>query len=183
MLHCDKLARMRVAILSLLPLLALAGCGYGNARTAHAAQSAMVGMSSADLFACAGPPDKVTRLSPAAEIDSYDYKPTTSTGLGVTLPLSLGGLTLGSSGGACSAIMRVVNGHVTEVHYAGSTDEAVGQDGTCAPVVRGCMRQPEPTMKPLEQVYDQASAYHSPAVPPQPPAAEIVTQPALTTSP
>jgi hypothetical protein len=38
-------------------------------------------------------------------------------------------------------------------------------------------------MKPLEQVYDQASAYHSPAVPPQPPAAEIVTQPALATSP
>jgi hypothetical protein len=167
----------------LLSALPLAGCGYGDARTAHAAQTAMIGMSAADLMACAGPPDKVTRLSPASEIDSYDYKPPADPGLGVTLPLSLGGVTLGGGGGACSAMMRVVEGRVTEVHYAGSTDQAVGQDSTCAPVVRGCMRQPEATMRPVGQGYDGASAYHSPPVPPQPAAAELVTQPNLITQP
>ena len=153
----------------LLATLSLAGCGYGASRQAHEAQISMIGMTAADLTACAGPPAKTTKLNSRAEVDTYTYTPPTGSGFTLTLPLTLGGVAIGGSGQSCSANFRLVDNRVTEVHYTGPDDLDVGDDGVCAPVIRGCMRQPEASMQPVTgKDYDDSSAYTSPAVPRQP---------------
>jgi len=152
----------------LLATLSLAGCGYGASRQAHEAQISMIGMSSADLLSCAGPPVKSTKINEAAHVDTYTYSPATGNGFTLTLPLSLGGVALGGSGNGCIANVRVVNNKVSELHYTGADDQMIGNDAVCDPIFRGCMRQPEATMQPVTgQDYDTSSAFHSPAVPPQ----------------
>lgn len=163
---------MRRAAL-LLATLSLTGCGYGASRQAHEAQISMIGMTSADLMACAGPADKTTKLNDNARIDTYHYKPASSGGFTLTLPLTLGGVTIGGSGNACTTNVRLVNDRVTEVHYTGPDDLDIGSDGVCDPVIRGCMRQPEATMQPVTGAdYGHSSAFHSPPVPRQPPGAQ-----------
>ena len=158
----------------LLATLSLAGCGYSQSRMAHEAQISMIGMSSADLLACAGPPTSTTKISDVAEVRTYAYKPAGTGGLTVTLPLTLGAVAIGGGGIGCSAMMRVVDGKVTEVHYTGDDDLTIGNDGVCTPVIRGCMRQPEATMQPVTGTnYDHSSAYSSPPVPPQPADAQV----------
>ena len=170
----------------MLATLSLAGCGYGASRDAHLAQISMIGMSSADLLACAGPPAKSTKINDVAHVDTYTYNPAASNGLTLTLPLSLGGVALGGSGTGCIADVRVVHNNVTEVHYTGANDESIGQDGVCDPIFRGCLRQPEATMQPVNGTdYGKSSAFHSPAVPPQTSDAEQTetAAPATTTTP
>ena len=160
-------------IVLVLTSLSLAGCGYGASRQAHEAQISMIGMSSADLLSCAGPPAKSTTLNPVAYIDTYTYSPSNNNGFTLSLPLSLGGVALGGSGTGCTANVRVINNRVTEVHYTGADDLAVGEDGVCDPIFRGCMRQPEPTMQPVTGGnYSHSSAFVAPPVPRQPSAAE-----------
>jgi hypothetical protein len=157
----------------LLATLSLAGCGYGASRQAHEAQISMIGMTAADLTACAGPPAKTTKISGSAEVDTYTYTPAAGTGFTLTLPLTLGGITIGGAGSSCTANVRLVDKRVTEVHYTSADDLDIGEDGVCDPVVRGCMRQPEASMQPVGGTdYDESSAYHSPSVPPQPAGAQ-----------
>lgn len=166
-------------VLAVLPLLAISGCGYGQSRMAHEAQISMIGMSSNDLQACAGPADKITRLNDRTAIYTYIYKPSSTGGFNVQLPLSLGGISIGGSGTYCSANLRVVDNRVTELHYTGDNDKTIGDDGVCAPLIRGCMRQPEPTMQPVGSAnYDRSSAFHSPPVPVQPVISEYASPPA-----
>jgi hypothetical protein len=157
----------------LLATLSLASCGYGASRQAHEAQISMIGMTAADLTACAGPPAKTTKLNPSAEVDTYTYTPPAGSGFNLTLPLSLGGITVGGPGNSCITNVRLVDNRVTEIHYTGPDDLDLGDDGVCDPVIRGCMRQPEASMQPVTgKDYDESSAYTSPAVPPQPAGAQ-----------
>lgn len=159
------------------PLVLLTGCGYGASKSAHQAQFSMVGMSSNDLMACAGPPDKTLQLNPAAQILAYSVKPGVAGGLGLPIPF-LGSITLGGSGGTCMANVRVVDNRVTEVHYTGDDDKVVGSDGVCETIIRGCMREPEPTMAPVRGPGSgDISAFHSPPVPPQPLHAQYTAPP------
>ncbi|MCB8879885.1 hypothetical protein ACELLULO517_06540 [Acidisoma cellulosilytica] len=168
-----------------LATLALTGCGYGASRDAHLAQISMIGMSSADLLSCAGPAAKSTKINDVAHVDTYLYNPAATGGFNVTLPLTLGGVSLGGSGTGCIADVRVVHNKVTEVHYTGPNDMTIGSDGVCDPIFRGCLRQPEATMQPVNGTdYDHSSGFHSPAVPPQTSEAEdteTTTTPATTT--
>lgn len=152
----------------ILATLSLAGCGYSESRHAHLAQISMIGMSSADLLACAGPAAKSTKINDVAHVETYTYNPSATGGFNLTLPLSLGGVSLGGSGTGCIANVRIVNNKVTEVHYTGPDDMTIGGEGVCEPIFRGCLRQPEGTMQPVNGAdYDQSSAFHSPPVPPQ----------------
>jgi hypothetical protein len=161
----------RIALL--LATLSLASCGYGASRQAHEAQISMIGMTAADLTACAGPPAKTTKLNPSAEVDTYTFTPPAGAGFNLTLPLDLGGITIGGPGSSCITNVRLVDNRVTEVHYTGPDDLDIGNDGVCDPVIRGCMRQPEASMQPVTgKDYDDSSAYTPPAVPPQPPGAQ-----------
>jgi hypothetical protein len=158
----------------MLATLSLAGCGYGASRQAHEAQISMIGMTSADLIACAGPPAKTTKINGDAHVDTYTFAPPTGSGFTLTLPLTLGGVAIGGSGQSCTANFRLVGNRVTEVHYTGPDDLDIGNDGVCDPVIRGCMRQPEATMQPVKgRNYDASSGYDAPAVPPQSPQAQM----------
>jgi hypothetical protein len=153
----------------LLATLSLASCGYGASRQAHEAQTSMIGMTAADLVACAGPPAKTTKLNGDSEVDTYTYTPPAGAGFNLTLPLELGGVTIGGPGNSCITNFRLVDKRVTEVHYTGPDDLDIGNDGVCDPVIRGCMRQPEATMQPVTgKTYNDSSAFASPAVPKQP---------------
>jgi|GEM_PF-1451860 len=168
----------RGGVTLLLASVSLAGCGYGASRSAHQAQFSMVGMSSNDLQECAGPPDKIVQLNPKTQIFAYSVKPGVQGGLGLPIPL-LGTVTLGGSGGTCLANMRVVDNRVTEVHYTGDDDKPIGADGICEVIIRGCVRNPEPTERPTTGPDSGSiSAFHSPPVPPQPSGAEYTAPPA-----
>lgn len=162
---------------ALIGALLLSGCGYYASRQSHQAQFSMVGMGVNDLEACAGPPDKTTRIG-AAQIFTYDYKPAGTGGLTVTLPLELGGVALGGSGTYCRADFRLVDNKVTELHYTGDDDDTIGQDGVCAPLIRGCLRQFEPTETDPTHSWSRASAFSAPPVPAQPAAGEDPGTPA-----
>ncbi len=133
----------------------------------------MIGMTGNDLQACAGAPDKTVKLNASTQVFTYDSKPAGPGGLNLTMPLNLGGVTIGAGGSYCRANFRLVNNQVTELHYTGDDDPSIGHEGVCEPLIRGCMRQPEPTMHPADALTrDRSSAYHAPPVPPQPPDAE-----------
>ncbi|WP_428376535.1 hypothetical protein [Lichenicoccus sp.] len=134
-------------------------------------------MSANDVQACAGPPDKTVQLNPDTQLFSYVYKPSATGGLTVDLPLSLGGISLGGSGTYCSATLRLVDNKVTDLHFSGDNDKAVGEDGVCEPLIRGCLRQPEPTMQPAAAM-SKASGFHPPPEPAQPADAETSPPPA-----
>lgn len=149
----------------ILPLL-LAACGYADSRMAHQAQINMVGMSAADLQSCAGVPDKTTRLDARTQILMYSYKAESTGGVDVTLPVVGGGYTLGGSGSNCNATFRLVEGRVASLFYSGNNDRPNGTDGVCAPIVRGCLRRPQPSMIPLtEETIGRSSAHHQPPAP------------------
>ena len=157
----------------LLATLSLASCGYGASRQAHEAQISMIGMTGADLTSCAGPPAKTTKLNSRAEVDTYTYTPPAGAGFNLSLPLDLGGITIGGPGSSCITNVRLVDDRVTELHFTGPDDLEIGNDGVCDPVIRGCMRQPEASMQPVTgKDYGASSAYRSPALPPQPSAAQ-----------
>lgn len=61
----------------------------------------------------------------------------------VAVPLVGGGFTIGRSGSYCHAVMRVVDRKVVEVNFTGDNDDALGREGVCAPLVRGCLRAHE----------------------------------------
>ena len=170
-------------LLLLAPPLALGGCGYGASRTAHQAQFSMIGMSVNDLQACAGPADKTVPLNPQAEVMAYSVKPGVQGGLGLPIPL-LGTITIGGSGGTCFADVRVVDNRVSEVHYTGDDDKVIGTDGICDTLFRGCLREPEPTMRPVSgNGSGSISGFYSPPVPPQPIQAEYTAPPAPANKP
>ncbi len=65
----------RSLLLGTPPMPLLAGYGYGASRSVHQAEFSMIGMSSKDPQAFAGPPDRIVQLNPAARIFAYSDKP------------------------------------------------------------------------------------------------------------
>ncbi|UPG74159.1 hypothetical protein MVG78_08575 [Roseomonas gilardii subsp. gilardii] len=156
-----------LAILAWMPL--LGGCGYEASRLAHQAQINLIGMTAQDLQTCAGIPDKTQRLDERNELYAYHLRNASGGEISTTLPIIGGGVTIGSSGTFCTANFRLTDGRVSALVYAGDTDRGVGTDGVCAPIIRGCLRQPMPSMRPLDRDSIAASsAYHAPPVPPVP---------------
>jgi len=134
---------------------------------AHRAQFSMIGMTVNDLQACAGVPDKTQKLNDHTNVMQYVWKPAANGSFSIS-PLNLSTITFGGSGAECLAVFRVVDDRVTEVHYAGDDDETIGTDGVCSTLVRGCIRQPESTMKAVKGgIGSPVSAFSSPAIPPQ----------------
>jgi hypothetical protein len=134
-------------LMSLL-LLALATCGTPGSHVAEAGKQRLVGMNADDLQACAGIPTRSRTLSDGTELLSYEQKNADVGGLNVSLP-ALGAFNLGSSGSYCHALFRVWQGRVIGLNYTGDNDDVGGENGVCAPIVRGCLRQPVPARPPV----------------------------------
>lgn len=159
---------LRTALLT--PLLALTCCGYYESRTAHKGQLAVIGMTSEDLQACAGIPDKVSKLDDHVQIFQYTR--------GVNIPstndsslfplqtlVNLSQTTLGGAGKTCVASLRLVDGYVTDMHYSGDNNRMIGTDGVCATVVKGCLDSPVRSGKKVSDnlLFGPVSAFRTPS--------------------
>ncbi|MCO6416544.1 hypothetical protein JYK14_10260 [Siccirubricoccus sp. KC 17139] len=145
---------------ALLLCLALGGCSSKGAEIAREARASLIGMKVEDMQACVGIPERTAKLADGSELLSYKQTNSNVGGLDVTLPL-LGGFKVAGSGASCQAIFRVAQGRVIGLNYTGDSDDFVGTDGVCAPIVRGCLRYPEPAPVPT------------------PPAPRVVAQPGV----
>jgi hypothetical protein len=130
-----------------LLLLAMAGCTSPGARVAAEGKQRLVGMDVSDLQSCAGIPSRTAALEDGTTLLSYEQKNANTGGLTVDLPV-LGGFTAGNSGSYCHALFRVAQGRVIGLNYTGDNDDVGGENGVCAPIVRGCLRQPVPAVVP-----------------------------------
>jgi hypothetical protein len=131
----------------LLVLTLLAGCAPGGAEVSAAARQSLIGMKSDDLQACAGIPTRTKRLEDGSELLSYEQKNPNVGGLDLTLPM-VGGFSLAGSGSYCTALFRMAQGRVIGLNYTGDNDDRFGEEGVCAPIVRGCLRNPHPALVP-----------------------------------
>lgn len=110
---------------------------------AERGREAILGMNADSLKSCAGIPTRTEPLDSRTVLYSYENKYERTGGAQVTLPIIGGGFSLGGSGSYCHAIVRIVDGRVAAVNYAGDNDDMIGQEGICAPIFRGCLRAQE----------------------------------------
>ncbi|GAN63151.1 hypothetical protein AA0313_0858 [Acetobacter indonesiensis NRIC 0313] len=181
---------MNSRILGLLAVsslsLGLSGCGYFDSRAAHKAQVTMIGMTSYDLQACAGLPSATKQLNDTTQIFVYTgTQPQPSYGGSTLIPIGDIATTIaqlsGGGGTTCSAIIRLDNDRVSDVHYTGNNDEMIGTDGICSIITRGCAREPEGTMKRSSGgLFGPVSAFHPPKTPNQSTTATYSTQAGAT---
>ena len=159
----------RLLLLCLFLLLPLAGCSSPGAQVSAEARQALVGMRADDLQACAGIPTRTRQLSDGSELLSYEQRNANVGGLHLNVP-TLGEFALGSSGSYCHALFRVAEGRVIGLNYTGDNDDVVGREGVCAPIVRGCLRYPEPAWVPPPIVghFDTGAAVVPPDSKPEP---------------
>ena len=123
-----------------LALLAITACTPPH-EVARQGRQLVVGMDATTLKTCAGIPTRVERLDARTELYSCENKYERTGGLQITLPIIGGGIAAGGSGSYCHALVRVVDGRVAGVTYAGDNDDMIGREGVCAPIFRGCVRE------------------------------------------
>jgi hypothetical protein len=145
---------VRSCLWALIPLLAACETGTG---VVHDSRAVLTGMDAEELQACAGIPTRTKRLNERTELLSYEQKNENVGGLQVAMPL-LGGFKLAGSGSYCHAIFRIVDGRVAGLHFTGDNDDALGEEGVCAPIVRGCVRAHGPAAEPDDTGSAQASS-------------------------
>lgn len=168
-MKCRLLGLFAVASLSV----GLSGCGYFDSRAAHKAQVTMIGMTSYDLQACAGLPASTKQINDTTQIFIYSgTQPAPSYGGSTLIPVgdisTLVNVLGGGGGTGCTAVVRLDNDRVSDVHYTGNDDEMIGTDGVCSIITRGCARQPEGTMqRSAGGILGPVSAFHPPRTPQQ----------------
>jgi hypothetical protein len=123
-------------------LLATAACAPAY-YVAERGRESILSMDADTLKSCAGIPTRVEQLDARTALYSYENKYERTGGAQVTLPIIGGGFSLGGSGSYCHAIVRMVDGRVVAVNYAGDNDDMLGREGICAPIFRGCLRAQE----------------------------------------
>jgi hypothetical protein len=101
----------------------------------------VIGMEATSLQLCAGIPTRTAQIDRRTQLWSYENKYERTGGLEITLPIIGGGIAAGGSGSYCHALVRIVDGKVAGVTYAGDNDDFIGRDGVCAPIFRGCLRE------------------------------------------
>lgn len=132
---------MKVLVWMVLTFM-LAGCAVGDARIAHSAQQKLIGWSEVDLESCLGAPDQKATFGDI-DILTYYGNSTSSTGLTFGVPFLADIGVTGGGGGYCHATFRLKEGRVTEVRYSGETNATLAPDAYCAPIISGCLNQPE----------------------------------------
>jgi len=130
---------MTLSRLMPLLLLAMTTCTSPGARVAEQARHSLVGMDVDDLQSCAGIPTRTATLGDGTRLLSYEQKNGNVGGVNVNLPL-VGGFNLAGSGSYCHALFRIDGGRVASLNYTGDNDDVDGEEGVCAPLVRGCLR-------------------------------------------
>ncbi|RWP72294.1 MAG: hypothetical protein EOR09_21710 [Mesorhizobium sp.] len=113
--------------------------------TTAAARKEMIGLSEADVRMCAGFPSATADAGGSGQI--WTYQRTVQRGnLNVVIPtLAAGAIpTVGGSlnvnpGGYCNTQLRMVDGRVAEVAYAGDNNTPNNRDALCVSTVDACV--------------------------------------------
>jgi hypothetical protein len=165
-------SRLRRHCALLLTLMGVTACGYNDSRSAHKGQLAVIGMTSEDLQACAGIPDKTAQLDDHVQIFQYTRTiniPSTndSTLFPLQTVVNLTQTSMGGAGKTCIASIRLVDGRVTDMHYSGDNDRMIGSDGVCATLVKGCLTTPPASARSVSSnpIFGPVSAFHAPSLP------------------
>lgn len=114
-------------------------------KTVAASRSVMIGLSEADVRMCAGFPTMGTMIGATEKIWTYQrIYPRGTISVGAST-LALGptpGLT-GSTGmgtpGFCYTQIRFIDGHVSEIEFAGDNNTATSINGLCVSTVDRCV--------------------------------------------
>jgi hypothetical protein len=115
----------------------LADCDAVDSHTARQAQKEMVGMQRADVYGCAGLPNRSMPMG-GALYETWDYQPfTPDQSLSATVPL-IGGVGLGL-GGTCHATAIFQGETLTAMNYSGDTGGMLGHVAECASIVSHCL--------------------------------------------
>lgn len=121
-------------------LFALAACVGPRQSWVDATRVDMAGLDKTGLQMCAGFPNHSRPAGPGSEIWSYELRPRNQGGISVGAPvfgLFTGSVSL-SEAGTCKMQVRLVDGRVREVAFAGDKSRPQGHDLACAPLVEGC---------------------------------------------
>ncbi|MGX5801493.1 hypothetical protein ACWGS9_09640 [Bradyrhizobium sp. Arg314] len=113
--------------------------------TAAAARREMVGLSEADIRMCAGFPSATADVGSSGQI--WTYQRTVQRGnLNIVVPTlaigavpAVGGSVNVAPGGYCNTQIRMLNGHVAEVAYAGDNNLPNSRDALCVSTVDACV--------------------------------------------
>jgi len=140
--EAGRLTHRLVIAVSGVFLLAIGACSPAY-YIADRGREVVIGMDTATLKQCAGFPTRIEELNSRTTLYSYEIKYERSTGAEITFPIVGGGFKVGGSGSYCHAILRIVDGKVAAVNYAGDNDDFIGKEGICAPILRGCLREQE----------------------------------------
>jgi hypothetical protein len=142
-------------------LMALAGCGWQDARRARDSMSSpIIGMSVIDLVDTLGKPDIVQQTGPDTAILEYQHKDTSS---GFKLTVSLLGAIQAGGGGGCNLVLTFLrDGTVADVSFPGAYSNGLlsAPYEDCAPLVSEVLAHPSSTGVP--RAYD-AFVYFLPA--------------------
>ena len=127
-------------------LLAIGACTPTH-EVAIQGRQLVIGMDATTLKSCAGIPTRVEQLDPSTQLYSHENKYERTGGLEIILPIIGGGFAAGGSGSYCHALVRIGDGRVAGVTYAGDNDDMIGREGVRAPIFRGCVREQEQSRK------------------------------------
>lgn len=140
-------------LLAIAAFLLLSGCAIERAATANQARSDVVGMTKAEVLACAGIPSQTIKEG-STEIIAYQYQGevqvfSSSTGEATATRTSSNTVSASGSGFSsgralqrqCTANFVLEGGRVTKLNYSGRTGGLLTQGETCAFIVKNCVAQ------------------------------------------
>lgn len=123
-------------LFSALLVSACANTRQENADLAFFARTQLIGLSKAQILACAGKPERT-----AASGDKESFTFSTSSGE-TTLMLGAGGSAISSVRHSCEVTYVFRRGYVEDILYSGArTGGTLTPDDECAPIVRKCMNR------------------------------------------
>lgn len=113
--------------------------------TAAAARKEMIGLSEADVRMCAGFPTATADANKSGQI--WTYQRVVQRGnLNIVVPTlavgaipAVGGSLNVAPGGYCNTQIRMIDGHVAEVAYAGDNNLPNDRDALCVSTVDACV--------------------------------------------
>jgi hypothetical protein len=123
-----------------LAFLAITACTPAH-EVARQGRHLVIGVEATSMQLCAGIPTRTAQIDRRTQLGSYENQNERTGGLEITLPIIGGGIAAGGSGSYCHALVRIVDGKVAGVTYAGDNDDFIGKEGVCAPIFRGCLRE------------------------------------------
>lgn len=145
--HISSLAALSSALVVLVACNAADDTAVlaGEHATAQAARNEMVGLSEAQLRMCAGFPDASSDHGEDGKIWTY-RRSTNRNNMNLVVPASgfgiipaVGGSVSLSGGGYCHTQVRLADGRVAEVEFAGDSNRARSRNALCVTMVDSCV--------------------------------------------